>query len=159
MCPGEIAWMKKAWAGLLLAMTVWAQTPAEQILARHQAVLDQKRAVTDRIEAEQAASAQLLEDYRKLKSKNLPQDTFLELVHQGINTTPPVKLPELTTPPITPEERRVLESEKNAEGVTYLVVVEELDRRFPDAEFSAFCESRQVLLRRNRWLRGKLGKL
>ncbi|MBN9414839.1 MAG: hypothetical protein J0I12_05330 [Candidatus Eremiobacteraeota bacterium] len=138
---------------------VSAQTPAEAILARHQNVFDQKKAVVQRIETEQTEGAELLADYRRIKSKNLPEETFRELVNQGVSTTPPVALPVLVTPPVTPEERPILESEKLSDGTSYLKLVEDLDKRFPDAEFSAFCQSNQLLLRRNRWLRGKLGKL
>lgn len=134
-------------------------TPAEKILARHQQVLDQKRAIADRIAAEQNESSQLLEAYRKTKSKNLPPEALIELVNQGVLTTPPEKFPALTTPAMTPEERQILESEKSPEGISYLKVVEEIDRRFPDSEFVAYCQSNQFMLRRNRWLRGKIGKL
>lgn len=147
------------WALALPSALAWAQTPAEQILARHQSVFDQKQAVVERIEAEQAEGVQLLADYRRLKSKNLPEETFRELVNQGVSTTPPVSLPSPVTPPITAEERPILEAEKLADGTTYFKLVQDLDKRFPDAEFSAFCQSRQLLLRRNRWLRGRLGKL
>lgn len=134
-------------------------TPAERILARHQQVFEQKKAISDRIAAEQDQSPQLLEAYRKTKSKNLPREALIELVNQGVLTTPPEKFPTLTTPPITAEDRQILENEKSPEGTSYLKVVQELDRRFPDSEFTAYCESNQFLLRKNRWLRGKVGKL
>ncbi len=133
-------------------------TPAEKILARHQQVFDQKKAVADRIAAEQDESVALLEAYRKTKSKNLPREALIELVNQGVTTTPPEKFPILITPPITAEERQILEGEKSPEGPTYLKVVEELDKRLPDSEFEAYCESNQFMLRKNRWLRGKVGK-
>lgn len=134
-------------------------TPAEQIVARHQQVLDQKKAVADHIAAEQEAARGLLEAYRKTKSKNLPAEALIELVNQGVLTTPPEKFPTLTTPPITPPERKILENELSPDGTTYLKRVEEIDKRFPDPEFVAYCESNQFMLRRNRWLRGKIGKL
>jgi len=134
-------------------------SPAEKILARHQQVLDQKRAVANRIAAEQDAFQPLLEAYRKTKSKNLPEEALIELVNQGVATTPPERFPILTTPPLSPEERKILESELAPEGTSYLKSLEEIDRRFPDAEFVAYCQSNQFMLRRNRWLRSKIGKL
>lgn len=134
-------------------------TPAEQILFRHQQVFDQKKVILDRISAEQKESEELLEAYRKTKSKNLPPEALIELVNQGVTTTPAEKFPNLVTPPITPEERRVLESETSPEGTSYLKVVEDLDKRLPDSEWAAYCQSSQFMLRRNRWLRGKIGKL
>ncbi len=134
-------------------------SPAEQILARHQQVLDQKRAIADKILAEQEATEQLVAAYRKTKSKNLPRETMIELVNAGAATTPPEKFPKLTTPPISPEDRKILENETSPEGTSFLKVVEQIDKRMPDSEFEAFIESNQFMLRRNRWLRGKIGQL
>ena len=84
---------------------------------------------------------------------------MIELVNAGAATTPPEKFPKLTTPPISPEDRKILENETSPEGTSFLKVVEQIDKRMPDSEFEAFIESNQFMLRRNRWLRGKIGQL